>query len=155
MELHQFLEAFADLQVSGDQLVRQFRTAAYDLEIAPVPHEPLNEVVVDAQDDHHVGVGTAGLMDLVGVDHDEFAGNQLVLASLQIDGRISVQYVDKFQGIMPMGRSGPRLRGYCSSEDRCCQAYWSLSFVCTNLPFQMGKRKNYQNEECCRNEPES
>ena len=104
MELHQFLEAFADLQVSGDQLVRQFRTAAYDLEIAPVPHEPLNEVVVDAQDDHHVGVGTAGLMDLVGVDHDEFAGNQLVLASLQIDGRISVQYVDKFQGIMPMGR---------------------------------------------------
>ena len=117
MELHQFLKAVADLKISGNQLICQFGPAAYDLEVAAVSHEPLNEIVVNAQDDHHVGVGTAGLMDLVGIDHDEFAGNQLVLASLQINGR----------------------RGYCSSEDRYCQAYLSLSVICTKFTISDGE----------------
>ena len=157
MELHQFLKAVADLQIGGNQLVCQFGPAAYDLEVAAVPHEPLNKIIVDAKDDHHVGAGTAGLMDLVGVDYDEFAGNQLVLASLQIDGRISIQYVDQFQGIMPMGRrvfSGrpifhqdPVFGDIVVLKIDIVRHIGPSQLFVPNLPFQMGKRKDYQSEE--------
>ena len=104
MESHQLLEAFADLQVLGDELIGQLRAAADDLESALVAHQALDQFVIDAENDHHVGVRAAGLMDLVGVDDDEFAGHELVLCPFQIETRITVQNIDKFQGVVPMRR---------------------------------------------------
>ena len=97
MELHQFLEAVADLQIGGNKLVRQFRPAADDLEIALISHKALDQIIVNPDHDHHISAGAPRLMDLVGVDHNEFSGNKLVLASFQINGRVSVQNIDKFQ----------------------------------------------------------
>ena len=104
MKRHQLLEAVADRQIGRYQLVRQFGAAADDQEVALVVHQPLDQVVVETQHDHHVGVRAAGLVDLVGIYDDEFAGYQLVLRSLQKEACISVQNIDQLQGIVPMRR---------------------------------------------------
>ena len=165
MHSHKILEALADLQVSRHQFVGQFGPAADDLEIALIAHQPLDQVIVDPKHDHHVRVCAAGFVNLVGVDDNELAGHQFMLASFQIDGRISVQYVDKFQGIMPMGRcvfpgcpifhQDPVFGDIVVLKIDVVRHIGPSHLFVPNLPFQMGKRKNYQNEECCRNEPES
>ena len=103
MQRHQFLEAVADLQIGGDKFVGQLRAAADDLEIALVAHQSLDQIVVETKNDHHVGMGAASLVDLIGVGHDELTGHKLVLGSLQEVIGVTVQNIDEFKGIVPMG----------------------------------------------------
>ena len=103
VQRHQFLEAVADLQIGGDKFVGQLRAAADDLEIALVAHQSLDQIVVETKNDHHVGMGAASLVDLIGVGHDELTGHKLVLGSLQEVIGVTVQNIDEFKGIVPMG----------------------------------------------------
>ena len=101
---HELFEAFADLQISGDQFICQFSAAADDLEVALVVHQALDQVIVDAQHDPHVSARTAGFVDLVGINDDEFARHEPVFCPFQIKGRVAVQNIDQLQGIMPVRR---------------------------------------------------
>ena len=152
MELHQILKAVADLQVGRNQFIRQLRAAADDLEIALISHQPLDEIIVNPDHDHHIGAGAPRLVDLVGVDHNELAGHQLVLASLQIDGRVSVQNIDQFQRIVPVGRcvfpgrlifhQDPVFGYVVVLKINIIGHIDSSRLFVPNLPFQMGKCKD-------------
>ena len=155
MKLHQFLEAVADLQVGGDKLVRQFRPAADDQEIALISHKTLDQIIVNPDHDHHIGAGTTRLVDLVGVDYDKFSGHQLVLAPLQMKGRVSVQNIDQFQRIVPVGRCvfpgclifhQDTVFGYIVVLKINIIGHIDSSHLFVpNLSFRIGKCKDYQN----------
>lgn len=104
MECDQFLEAVTDFKVGRDEFIGQFGAAADDLEVALVAHEPLDEIVVDPEHNHHIGVGTARFVNLVCIDDDEFPRHKLVLSAFQIDRGVSVQDKVKFQRVVPVGR---------------------------------------------------
>ena len=104
MKRYQVLEALTDLQIGRYEFVSQFSPAADNLEIALVAHEPLDEVVVNAKNDHHIGVCTSGFMDLVCIDDNELARYKPVLSAFQKEARVSVQNIDQFKGVVPVRR---------------------------------------------------
>ena len=104
MKRDQVLEALADLQIGRNELVSQFSPAADDLEVALVAHEPLDEVVVYAEHDHHIGVRTPGFVDLVCIDDDKLTRYEPVLGAFEKEARVSVQNIDQFKGVVPVRR---------------------------------------------------
>ena len=104
IQRHELFEAIADLQISGDQFVCQFSTAADDLEVAFVIHQTLDQIIINAQHDPHISACATGFVDLVGIDYDEFARNEPMLRPFQVKSRVAVQNIDQLQGIMPVRR---------------------------------------------------
>ena len=104
VQCDQIFEAVTDRKISRNEFVGQLRPAADDLEAAIVSHQPLDQVVIDAQNDHHVGVCAARFVNLIGIDDDELTGYQSVFRAFQKEGSISVQNIDKFQRVVPVRR---------------------------------------------------
>jgi hypothetical protein len=101
-QLRQFPQVIADLQIIIHELLCELGTVADDLVVSLVLHEGSEIFIIDMDDELHIIIRTAELMNLSRVDDNELTLDHRVCDPFCGHIRVTVEKIGDLQGRMPV-----------------------------------------------------